>query len=166
PICRYRARERGHTADGRDEGPWTLVLDVMPVGEEVLGFSNPWYPYAIASALPYRLAPDLVIRGASAPAFLATKWAAFAGRGEGDYLTSHDVEDVLAVIAGRPAVTAEVAAAPPDVRHFIAAATRAFLDDPWADDVLANAIPEARQFPALLRAAEARLRALAVPPPG
>lgn len=42
-ICRWRHRELG------------LVIDVMPVSEAILGFSNPWYETAIATAVEYRL---------------------------------------------------------------------------------------------------------------
>jgi hypothetical protein len=42
------------------------------------------------------------VRSVSAPYFLATKLEAFDGRGSGDYLTSHDIEDLVAVIDGRP----------------------------------------------------------------
>jgi len=34
--------------------------------------------------------------------FLATKFAAFDGRGKGDYMASHDLEDIVAVVDGVP----------------------------------------------------------------
>ncbi|MBU0674360.1 MAG: hypothetical protein KJ950_06930, partial [Proteobacteria bacterium] len=40
----------------------------------------------------------------TAPYFLAGKFAAFAGRGNGDYLMSHDMEDIVAVLDGRPEI--------------------------------------------------------------
>ncbi|MFV1985205.1 MAG: hypothetical protein ACC657_16775 [Thiohalomonadales bacterium] len=44
----------------------------------------------------------------SAPYFLITKLEAFDGRGKGDYLMSHDMEDIIAVLDGRPEVVNEV----------------------------------------------------------
>ena len=44
----------------------------------------------------------------SAPYFLITKLEAFAGRGKGDYLMSHDMEDIIAVLDGRPEIVNEV----------------------------------------------------------
>jgi len=38
------------------------------------------------------------------PYFMACKLAAFRSRGEGDYLVSHDMEDIVAVLDGRPEV--------------------------------------------------------------
>lgn len=38
---------------------------------------------------------------------------AFDGRGDGDYLMSHDIEDIIAVLDGRPSVVMEVRDAVP-----------------------------------------------------
>jgi len=43
-----------------------------------------------------------------APYFLATKLEAFDGRGKGDYLSSHDIEDIVAVLDGRPEILDEL----------------------------------------------------------
>lgn len=42
----------------------------------------------------------MVIRHISAPLFIVTKLEAFAGRGNADYLFSHDLGDILAVVVG------------------------------------------------------------------
>jgi hypothetical protein len=54
-----------------------------------------------------RLDAGTVIRSITAPYFLATKLEAFQSRGKGDVFASHDLEDVIAVIDGRPAITEE-----------------------------------------------------------
>jgi hypothetical protein len=51
--------------------------------------------------------------------FLATKLEAFANRGRGDFL-SHDLEDAIAVVDGRPTIEREVESAPSEVRDFLA----------------------------------------------
>jgi len=84
-----------------------LVLNVMPLDERVLGFSNRWYPLALDTATAVALAPDITIRAISAPAFLATKWQAFRERGADDPFLSHDLEDIITVVAGRQSVIAE-----------------------------------------------------------
>ena len=48
--------------------------------------------------------PGLRIRVVTAPYFVATKLEAFRGRGRGDYISSHDLEDLLAVIDGRDVI--------------------------------------------------------------
>ena len=43
--------------------------------------------------------------------FIATKLEAFHGRGGGDIVASHNLEDIIAVAEGRPEIVGEVAAA-------------------------------------------------------
>ena len=97
PICRWRIGE--------------VKVDLMPTDERVLGFSNRWYPAAITGASAVKLPSGRQIRLISAPAFLATKFEAFATRGQSDLLSSHDFEDIITVLDGRPGIEAEVAAA-------------------------------------------------------
>ena len=88
PICRWKS------ADG-------ILLDVMPVDPEVLGFGNQWYEPATKHAQNYLLPSGKSIKLISAPYFLITKLDAFEGRGGNDYLISHDIEDIVAVFDGR-----------------------------------------------------------------
>jgi len=120
PICRWRQKK--------------TILDVMPLDEKILGFSNRWYKPAMGSALVHQLEPGLSIRVVTAVYFCATKLEAFAGRGKGDYHSSHDLEDLTAVVEGRAELVREVHAGPVHVRAFIASeiakllATRAFVN--------------------------------------
>jgi predicted nucleotidyltransferase len=84
-----------------------------------LGFSNRWYPEAARTAARVRLNDRVEIRRISAPAFVATKLEAFLDRGRGDPLSSHDLEDVLAVVDGRPSIVDELRTATPDLRQFV-----------------------------------------------
>lgn len=138
-----------------------LVLDVMPLDEKILGFTNRWYPYAIETAWPVTLEQGLELRVISAPAFLATKWEAFASRGEQNMLMSHDVEDIIALVAGRPPVVAEVQGCAADVRSFIGSRTKHLLDNPSADEIIEDALPDARQVRGLTVEVTARLRKIA-----
>lgn len=87
PVCRWL---NGDT-----------TLDVMPLDEKILGFSNRWYKDAMDQAQVRKLEADLQIRVVTAPYFCATKIEAFRGRGKGDYLASHDLEDLITVVDGR-----------------------------------------------------------------
>jgi len=108
-ICRWNHHETG------------LVLDVMPQDEEVLGFSNPWYEHAIETAVERELPSGTLIRAATPSAIIATKLAAWKGRGRGDLLRSLDAHDVLVLIDGRPELTSELAQEPAALRAFVAA---------------------------------------------
>jgi hypothetical protein len=106
----------------------------MPLDEKILGFSNRWYKPAMDSAEGRELEPELHIRVVTAVYFCATKLQAFAGRGKADYLSSHDLEDLIAVIDGRTELVQEIQSAPNDVRAYIAfemkqlLGTSAFMD--------------------------------------
>ena len=73
--------------------------------------------------------PKLRIRVITAPYFIAAKLEAFNGRGRGDYTSSHDLEDLLAVIDGREETVSEIARAG-EVRAYIAGQFRALLEIP------------------------------------
>jgi len=49
------------------------ILDVMPLDEKILGFSNRWYRAAMEESVTHRLPENLEIRVVTAPYFLATK---------------------------------------------------------------------------------------------
>jgi predicted nucleotidyltransferase len=87
PICRWRVG--------------AVTVDVMPTLKEILGFSNRWYPLALATSRTTPLPSGMVIRLITAPVFVATKFEAFADRGNSDYLFSHDLGDLISVIDGR-----------------------------------------------------------------
>jgi len=91
PICRWRVWH----------GVTDVSVDVMPTLAHILGFSNRWYPLALDTAQTFPLPSGQAIRLITATVFVATKIEAFHGRGNRNYLTSHDLEDVIAVIDGR-----------------------------------------------------------------
>ena len=99
----------------------------MPLDEKILGFSNRWYKPALDSALVHELEPDLSLRVVTGVYFCATKLEAFAGRGKGDYQSSHDLEDFIAVVDGRAELVKEIHSGPEDVRAYIAAEIRNLL---------------------------------------
>ncbi len=109
-----RLRRLGFNEDTSEGAPlcrWIqsgTILDVMPLDANILGFSNRWYKAAMKASVTKRLRDDLEIRMVTAPYFLATKLETFKGRGDGDFLGSHDLEDVVAVIDGRETLSAEV----------------------------------------------------------
>lgn len=105
PICRWRLG--------------AVEVDLMPTDERILGFSNRWYPSALVSASRLTLPSGRQIRLISAPAFLATKLEAFATRGQGDLMSSHDFEDIVNVIDGRPGIEVEVAAAEAELADYL-----------------------------------------------
>ena len=101
PICRWISGE--------------LILDVMPTNESILGFGNQWYSAAAENSVVFELTQQRKIHMVSAPYFLITKLTAFEGRGNDDYLMSHDIEDIIAVLDGRTGIEDEIRNAQPEL---------------------------------------------------
>ncbi len=125
----YRLEEelriRGFKQDMSENAPvcrWLvdrIKVDVMPTQEEILGFSNRWYLPAIKNADQLQLEDDLTIKLVTPPYFLATKIEAFKGRGGGDYMASHDMEDIITVLDGRPEIVSEIRSSSDDLKIFL-----------------------------------------------
>jgi hypothetical protein len=63
----------------------------------------------------------------AAPYFLATKLEAFHGRGNEDFQMSHDLEDIITILDGRPELVEEVSKSSADLRKYLSAEFRALL---------------------------------------
>ena len=123
PVCRWSFHE--------------VIVDVMPTDAEILGFSNRWCSPAIQHSVTVRLDDDLEIRSVTAPFFLATKIDAFFGRGSGDFLSSHDIEDMISIFNGRKELIGEVTRSSPELKAFLSATFKAFL----ANEAFLESIP-------------------------
>jgi predicted nucleotidyltransferase len=138
-----RLRTLGFSEDASEGAPlcrWLkaqTTLDVMPLDEKILGFSNRWYKPAMEFSERQTLKSGLSIRVVTAPYFCATKLEAFEGRGRDDYWSSHDLEDLIAVIDGRQELVDELSGASEDVRSYIASEFRRLLEV----DVFIDALP-------------------------
>ena len=115
PICRWYIND--------------VIVDVMPTDENILGFSNRWYLPAIKNSVTIELEPNLEIQIVTAPYFLGTKLDAFFGRGRGDYLASHDMEDIINFINGRVEILEDIKNSEPDLKDFIIKSLQGFLED-------------------------------------
>ena len=129
PICRWSFQE--------------VIVDIMPTDEKILGFSNRWYAEAIRNAEVVGIDEDLKIRLVAAPFFLAAKIEAFAGRGGGDFLSSHDIEDIISIISGRKELVSEVEQSSSELRNFLSETFQAFLaDDAFLESVPGHLLPD------------------------
>ncbi|MDP1524600.1 MAG: hypothetical protein Q8M20_02200 [Rhodocyclaceae bacterium] len=122
PICRWRYRE--------------IEVDLMPTDASILGFANRWYRAAVTAANPIDLPNGSKIRLIAAPHFLATKFEAFTDRGNADILGSHDLEDIINVIDGRPELPVEIASASADLQAYLVARCAALIATPHFDNYL------------------------------
>ena len=127
PVCRWLAG--------------SALLDVMPTDKAVLGFGNRWYEEAVRTAVTHVLPSGTSIRLISAPVFMATKLEAFADRGHGDFLASHDLEDITTIVDGRPELGDETAVASPDIRKHLSMLVRGLLESHAFHNALPGHLP-------------------------
>ena len=123
PVCRWLAG--------------SALLDVMPTDRAVLGFGNRWYDEAVRTAVTHALPSGTSIRLITAPVFIATNLEAFGDRGDGAFLASHDLADIIAIIDGRPALADEAAVASPEIRRHLSAQMKVLLQS----SAFLNALP-------------------------
>jgi hypothetical protein len=111
-----------------------LILDVLPLDKDVLGYTNIWYKSALETSSWFKLPLGSTIRVITAPFFLGTKMEAFRGRGHKDFFASHDLEDFVAVIDGRDSVIDEIRVSPYNLQKYLAdAAKELLLEDRFRD---------------------------------
>ena len=123
PICRWRAED--------------VILDVMPTDSKILGFGNRWYGPALENAEHMAIQNDIEVYMITASYFLGTKMEAFLARGNGDYYGSHDLEDMIAVIDGRPELIDEIRNESDELKKYLAEKFNNLIQD----DTFIEAIP-------------------------
>ncbi len=127
-ICRWRHRESG------------LAIDVMPTSEGIFGFGSQWYDLAVETAIERTIGSGTPIRAVSPPVMIATKLAAWRGRGRGDILVSLDVHDIAVLVDGRPELVDELAAQGDELRTYVAEELAALRDEPYFEYVVQSAV--------------------------
>jgi hypothetical protein len=95
-----------------------LILDLMPADQAILGFSNQWYKAGIEHATKQTIGMyDIKILPIEY--FFASKIEAFKGRGNNDFYSSKDMEDIVSVLSGRVGVLDDLENAAADVCNFV-----------------------------------------------
>jgi predicted nucleotidyltransferase len=142
-------RSRGFKQDMSENAPvcrWlvdVIKVDIMPTQEDILGFSNRWYLPAIKNADHIELENELTIKLVSPPYFLATKIDAFKGRGGGDYMASHDMEDIITILDGRPEIVSEIRSSSDDLKDYLSKTFRILLvNDEFLDSIPGHLSPD------------------------
>src|SRR5690606_26991766 len=75
----------------------------------------------------------IIIRLVTPSYFLATKFEAFKGRGNGDLLASRDMEDILNLVDGREELLTEIHNNPAPLKAYLATAFKQLLEMPDID---------------------------------
>lgn len=86
-ICRYKIQG--------------IIVDIMPIDDSVLGFSNIWYKEGIENTIGININETTQIQIFESPYFLASKLEALKSRGMSDIRYSSDFEDIIYLFDNR-----------------------------------------------------------------
>jgi hypothetical protein len=137
-----------------------ILADFVPAGDHAGASGSRWDVLAIESAVTV-VVDGAAVRHASAAAFLALKLDAFNDRGGGDVLASHDVEDVVALIASRASIVADISASHAEIRARVQRFARAVIDAGIVDDILAAHLNNAEDRAWAIEIARGRIEEMA-----
>ena len=130
-ICRYKVKG--------------IIVDVMPTGENTLGFTNHWYKKGYATAIDHSLDEDHTIRIFHPVYFLASKMVAFNDRGGGDGRWSSDFEDIIYLLNNRSVIWQELRTGEEEVKGYLKTQFRQLLQNPYIDEWIASHLEYSEQ---------------------
>lgn len=137
-ICSYRYKD--------------IAVDIMAATDTMRGPTNRWYQVGFESLQTIEI-QNTPIQILSAPCYLATKFEAFNHRGQNDYRTSHDFEDIIYVIDNRTTIVDEVLASVLQIQDFLKVEILKILNSNYANEILSahlHPLIEEHRYPLLL----------------
>lgn len=146
----------------RWRSPHGVIFDLVPAGRHAGGTGSAVDLAVLASPL-VTMANQIRIRHAGPAAMVALKWHAYRDRGDGQPIYSHDVQDMVALLAERPQLVAECQEAPPPIGRSAMAALQALAQDPDLDDILAAHLGSAMDPRSARRVVHERLTKVLAP---
>ena len=149
-------RERAMQPESRQILFWLdeLPVDFIPPRLKEFGTANRWLDLGFELAEESQLPSGRLIERLPASAFLAAKVAAFLSRGRQDVFRSDDLEDIAALLVGRPALGEEMSFAHPEIRSYVREHFEGFRRDRDVWDVLPGYVRSREQLARLLDAFE------------
>ena len=135
-LCRYKVQG--------------IIVDVMPTGENVLGFSNKWYPEGFKKAIKYDVDQDTFVKIFDVNYFIASKLEAFNNRGNNDGRTSSDFEDIIYVLENRKLIWDDLENTEMSLNNYLKSEFKKHMQHPffeeWVDAHAGYSNPPATYF--------------------
>ncbi|MEO1448884.1 MAG: hypothetical protein AAFV07_05110 [Bacteroidota bacterium] len=123
---------------------WTykgVKVHLAPLNPEISGYSNRWFEEGVFHSRAHRLPNGTLIRIFTPAYFIAAKIEAFIHRGEGDFRSSEDFEDLVYLLDNRPEILDDLTKAFHEVRKYIQGHFARFLEHPDLEEGLMYALP-------------------------
>ena len=138
-ICSYKYKD--------------IAVDVTASIDSMRGPTNRWY------AIGFDSLEEVTIKGEtiqilSAPCYLATKFEAYNHRGEDDYRTSHDFEDIIYVLDNRTTIVEEIKQTDEHIKEFLLEELTKVLKSSYSEEILSahlHPLILEERYPMLLR---------------
>ena len=127
-----------------------IIVDIIPTGENVLGFSNKWYPEGFKNAIKYDVDKDTFVKIFGVNYFIASKLEAFNNRGNNDGRTSADFEDIIYVLENRKSIWDDLENVEMHVKKYLKSEFKKHMQSPffeeWVDAHSGHSKPPATYF--------------------
>lgn len=112
-----------------------IAIDIMASTDTMRGETNRWFAQGFDSLQKITI-NDNDIQILSAPYYLATKFEAYNHRGNNDYRTSHDFEDIVYVIDNRINIVKEINQSDEPVKHFLSEELSKVAESEYVEEIL------------------------------
>jgi hypothetical protein len=118
-----------------------IKIDVMPTGENVLGFNNRWYQGGVENRISKTLPDGTEINVFPPSYYLASKFEAHNDRGGNDLRQSHDFEDIIYILDNCTDILASIGNSDEEVKNYLKAECESLLENEGLSEGLESALP-------------------------
>lgn len=142
-----RLRAKGFRNDTTQGAPlcrWIynhIIVDVMPIDDEILGFSNQWYKGGVENKVTKRLPDGSDIFIFPVPYYLGAKFEAMLSRGGNDLRTSHDFEDIIYILDNTTDIAEQISQADDSLKIYLSNQFKALLANINIEEAIECALP-------------------------
>lgn len=111
-----------------------MVVDLMPLSGDILGFTNIWYAEGFKRAIEFNIDSNSKVKVFPSPYFIASKLEAFKNRGGGDGRISSDFEDIIFVLENRNSIWIELKESDKLVKDYLQKEFSRFFENPYFEE--------------------------------
>ncbi|MEG1856389.1 MAG: hypothetical protein RR231_12925 [Acinetobacter sp.] len=127
PLCRWVYKQ--------------IIVDVMPIDDNILGFSNQWYGSGVENKITRTLPDGTDVFIFSAPYYLGAKFEAMLSRGGNDLRISHDFEDIIYILDNTTDIIEQISKTDESLKNYLANQFKALLANSNIEEVIECVLP-------------------------
>lgn len=127
PVCRWVYKH--------------IIVDVMPIDDNILGFSNQWYGSGVENKITRTLPDGTDIFIFSAPYYLGAKFEAMLSRGGRDLRISHDFEDIIYILDNTTDIAEQITNVDEPLRNYLSSQFKELLANSNIEEAIECVLP-------------------------